>query len=606
MEPPHDDEFKWFGEGFEGFPRRLPDNTVEYSIFVAGDGSKSHANVHRRLTEILKHSKQYTKALLKEHIWQHDPFDLVLEGVPIAPDGSSTSTAPLHLHGRTSFGDSISDEWLIVYILLEISKKHSDAWIRVTDSDGEFLLIEAANALPEWLNPDVAENRIWISNGHLRIIPLKDEGQQNLKLEVALAFITDHRDELIISPFIEDAAFARVKDYPAAIENNLHHAQITIPRKLAYVLHQNAAYISPAIDAFYLRDAVALQPLATKDLSTLRFAPEDFVTVSIKFTKVGYAQLRGQVFDTPPSWIGLQPRMQDEKVQMGMKLACGFEMMLADQLNKDKKVIREVQLLLDELESSEVELPDGNEIAGWSQRQDDEKWLTIDYNDFEAELAGKSKDDVDTGTAQDNLRKMVSQFQQFVDADTEDVLGAEDHSDDESEVSSTGEDKDGSFDEAEFERAMKQMMGMSEESKQESGLLEEARKLAIDDGEVSKEEEDRETKEMMAMIEEELKEAGALRKQAGRPPKASKDKSVMFGPEPPPGFKRQDDPESADEEIGPGQEELSSDDEEFNDVDVNLARNLLSSFKGQAGASGPAGNMLKALGINMPRDEDSD
>jgi len=30
----------------------------------------------------------------------------------------------------------------------------------VRDSDGEFLLIEAADYLPKWLNPDTADNRV--------------------------------------------------------------------------------------------------------------------------------------------------------------------------------------------------------------------------------------------------------------------------------------------------------------------------------------------------------------------------------------------------------------------------------------------------------------
>jgi hypothetical protein len=64
------------------------------------------------------------------------------------------------LNGRTNYGDSVEDEWLIVYILLEISKKNADLWIRVFDTDGEFLLIEAANVLPKWLKPEISENRV--------------------------------------------------------------------------------------------------------------------------------------------------------------------------------------------------------------------------------------------------------------------------------------------------------------------------------------------------------------------------------------------------------------------------------------------------------------
>ena len=65
----------------------------------------------------------------------------------------------IYLHGVTSYGDSVEDEWLIVYILKELSSRFPELWIKVVDTDGEFLLIEAANALPQWLNPEIADNR---------------------------------------------------------------------------------------------------------------------------------------------------------------------------------------------------------------------------------------------------------------------------------------------------------------------------------------------------------------------------------------------------------------------------------------------------------------
>lgn len=65
-----------------------------------------------------------------------------------------------HLHGLTNYGDSVEDEWLIVFILLELSKQFPNIWVKVVDTDGEFLLIEAANALPRWLNPEIADNRV--------------------------------------------------------------------------------------------------------------------------------------------------------------------------------------------------------------------------------------------------------------------------------------------------------------------------------------------------------------------------------------------------------------------------------------------------------------
>lgn len=47
-----------------------------------------------------------------------------------------------------------------MYLLRELSKKHKDIWVKVTDGDGQFLLIEAAGALPSWLEPEVADNRV--------------------------------------------------------------------------------------------------------------------------------------------------------------------------------------------------------------------------------------------------------------------------------------------------------------------------------------------------------------------------------------------------------------------------------------------------------------
>jgi SGT1 protein len=66
----------------------------------------------------------------------------------------------VYLRGLTNYGDSVEDEWLIVYILRELSSRFPQIWIKVVDTDGEFLLAEAANALPRWLTPEIADNRV--------------------------------------------------------------------------------------------------------------------------------------------------------------------------------------------------------------------------------------------------------------------------------------------------------------------------------------------------------------------------------------------------------------------------------------------------------------
>lgn len=638
---PPDDGLKWFGEGFDGFPKRLPDDCVEYVIYVIDEKLKDIAATRTRLNQILKAASDLAKNHTKGYIWQRDAFELRLypnlsgrdpEELSKAKPGPATATP--HLRGRTNFGDSVADEWLIVYLLLELSKRCQDAWIRVYDTDGEFLLIEAAQALPKWLNPDIAENRVWINNGHLRLIPLEEGStRRNLSLQNALETIERSPEKLIISPFVEDEAFHRLRDYPKAISSSLHHTLVTIPRRLAYILQRNPAYISPAVEAFYLRDPISLKPLATKDISTLHFPPEDLVTASVKFTKVSYAQVRSQLFDTPPAWTGIIPKLGDPKVEIGMKLTCGFEMLLSDPQNRDKRAVREMKLLLEDIESGDGALPTDREVDSWPKTQDDEKWLDIDYNDFENELAGKKGDPKkgkgagfgDQG-AQENLRKMVSRFEDFLEDDNAGADGVDDDdvdNDEETEgsESDSGENKEGSFDEAEFERAMKEMMGMPPDEVEKSGLLDEARKLALEDEQVGEApDEDEEMKKVMELMEKELKGHGALKlsneKEASNATNKSKavPKKPVFGPERPPGMaesgalaeNNMKEEEDDDEDVGPGDGELSSDDEEFNDVDLGLAKNMLESFKGQVGMAGPAGNLMRSLGVNMPRDEHSD
>ncbi|KAK0847336.1 hypothetical protein LTS02_014508 [Friedmanniomyces endolithicus] len=636
-ELPQDDGLKWFGEGFDGFPKRLPDDCVEYVIHMVDANIKSLADIRARLKEIMRKANELCKKHTKDYIWQRDSFQLKLRPSVEDRDAANPQPQVQHLRGRTNFGDSVADEWLVVYLLFELSKQCEDAWIRVYDTDGEFLLIEAANTLPKWLNPEIAEHRVWINGGHLRIVPSSEAAApRKLSLQNALDFILKSSDNLIISPFIEDEAFYRLRDYPSAIASSLHHGLVTIPRSLAYILHHNPAYISPAVEAFYLRDQVSLKPLATKDLSTLHFAPEDFVTVSVRFTKVGFAQLRSQLFDTPPAWTGIIPRLSDVKVEMGMKLTCGFEMLVCDTQNQDKQAVREIKILQDDVESGEESLPSDTEIASWPQTQDDEKWLDIDYKDFEDELAGRTGKESENAqsskgkgfgdkTAQENLRKMVSRFEDFLNDDDAGAEGVDDDDVDndgnensESEPDSS-EDENASFDESEFERAMREMMGMPANLIQERGLLDEARKLALDDEEGEKPDEDEEMRKVIELMEKELKGHGALKLNHDEKLKTTskqmpKDqiagKKVMFGPERPPGLRTVEIGEESektadddDSDVGPGDGELSSDDEDYNDVDLGLAKNMLEAFKGQAGMAGPAGNLMKALGVNMPRDE---
>jgi hypothetical protein len=77
MEGPKDD-LKWFGEGFDGFPKRLPEDCVEYMLCII-DSSLTRREVLNQLEVVRKEALKLTKKLLTDYIWQRDEFNLKSE-----------------------------------------------------------------------------------------------------------------------------------------------------------------------------------------------------------------------------------------------------------------------------------------------------------------------------------------------------------------------------------------------------------------------------------------------------------------------------------------------------------------------------------------------
>ncbi|KAF7505511.1 hypothetical protein GJ744_000673 [Endocarpon pusillum] len=610
--PPTEEDLAWFRSTFHPVPKpRLPDDCVEYCLFIFNSNidTGNDSEIRLRLREVQKYAAGLQKEWLKDYIWQRQDFGLEM----VSEDGVAL------LRGRTEYGDSVEDEWVIVWLLRRLTRTFEDLWIKVNDSDGEFLLIEAAGTLPEWLEPEVADNRVWIHGGNLAIIkPQKiksmRQNDEKLSLQEARRIVLEDPKRLLKSTSIEEEAFYRLRNYPQQIAENMHNALVTIPRKIAFLLHQKPAYISSAIEAFYLRDPIALKPLQAHGTSSLTFPPEDLVTVSVRFPRVGFAQLKSQDFQAPATWRTSLPPKDDAKVysqaELGMKLSCGFEMLLSDPQNQDRSAVREMRMLLEDLETGDEKLPTSPDIAQWPRREDDEKWLDISFEDLEGELGGKDKaqgkkrGDFGDKAAQENLQRIVAQFEQFLNDDTAGPDGAglfDEESDDtdevdsDNEMESEGEDKEASFDEERFAKMMREMMGMPTDMEASgSGSTPERNIPAGGSGRVQELESDDEDDNgdiqlVMQRMEAELNESGALNldptpRKIGATNRAMRSKESAKSKQ----LELSDESDDADEE---------------NDLDVNLARNLLESLKSQGGASGPGGNLMGLMGLKMPREE---
>ena len=135
----------------------------------------------------------------------------------------------------------------------------------VVDTDGEFLLIEAANALPTWIKPEIMDNRVWINSAQLLLV-----AEQNvttaITLKEALGIIqSQDKSRIQRVRLVEEEAFYRVSKYPVAARDHLHYAIARVPRRVALVLAERPQYISAAVEQFYLRDPISLKVLEFSD-----------------------------------------------------------------------------------------------------------------------------------------------------------------------------------------------------------------------------------------------------------------------------------------------------------------------------------------------------
>lgn len=511
-----------------------------------------------------------------------------------------------------------------MYMIRELAKQFPTLWARVLDSDGEFLLVEAASVLPKWLSPENDSNRAWIHGGQLRIISLQPDStahSRKITLPEAVSLIYSTPDSLIHSTFVEAEAFYRLEKYPGQIHASIHQVVVTIPRRLAYILHELPKAIAPAVEAFYLRDARTLKCLERASNDGLMFPPNDLVDVSVRFTKVLYAQLKSQQFSPPPIWlnifassekaavsgIGQEVQKKPSMLELGMKVTSGFEMLAIDAARSNSRTAREFALLLEDLaEDGDSLLPTDADIATWkdSRRNDDDSWMDINFEDFEKELDGKrgatNNKSFGDSDAQADLRKIVSRFEAFLNDDKAGIDGAEfeemDEDDDEDDSDldeeSDSEDRDVSFDEEEFARMMREMMGLPAGGTPATSKGKEKVQLPAS-ASPKEDSEDEEIRKLSEQMEAELNTHGALI--LDPTPKGVKTlKHIGKGKEKATG--------SSKEVVEDEPEEDGSEDEEV-DIDYNLAKNLLESFKGQAGLVGPVGTILADMGIQLPRDE---
>ncbi|CAG8591663.1 8006_t:CDS:10 [Funneliformis caledonium] len=626
------------------------EDQVYYSIYFPFPSTSDHESFLQETSAlIISELSQY----LNGYIWQKDSFQLKIiksESDPGYP----------FLHGKTRFGDCIDDEWFIVFLLRQISLKFKDAVISVSDYDGEFLLIEAAKQLPSWLDPSNSQNR-----NELHIIPLPRTPAEmlsiptgKLSIEKAVEMIRNDNVNTKADINVQLVAFGKSDEFPQKIQQNIHHARCHIPRKIAHVLHQNPQLLASAVEAFYTRDPIALKACQRME----NFPPSTSITVSVKFTKTLYAQMLSQRFYPPkPFKLPAGTSEKYKSAELGMKVACGFEILCTDKyytklatrssdmiaetypfnedpdwkLFRDKLVKRNyyrgevegskkykqldqiakqqyIETLDDETKYKTTPFEQINqllrspmipdEVLTAITIEDDDSWMNIDPKQLEellnerersyAEINKETKEFMDGQKNSVDLTNMIDAFEKFVDFEGAGFEGAE-FLEYENEVH---------LDPTKFLNIMRQTLGISEEEyrkltnekvKQEHQEAAETNKVPVIIQEnqsdthtapISNEEMDIDMNTYMQAMEAELS--------TSKIPESFVHSS--------------NEDEGSVSSSKKGDEESNEEFYKPVDVDLNLVKNLLESFKSQEGLPGPFGNIINRLGNVLPKDEDDD
>ena len=283
------------------------------NIFVADD---SPAKLQ---AEILQHVLQYTAG----YIWQRKGFQLLLSSEHRPPWEQQTPC----LWGCVDFGDNIQDEWFITSLLLDITK-HYDVAARVWDNDGDFIMIEAAYALPRWLKPKTSAHRVWLYEGTLHILdPSIHRLESTPTIQQCLEALQSKDISSAATPEIVKSLESRLQGLPkTAQQHMMHRARAILPKKIAYVLSKEPQTIAAAVEAFYCRT-----PDDVRAATRMTHAPpRDMIEVNVLMSRCLYAQTKLQDYCPPKGWpMSMPSETAFDAAELGCKIVAGFEMLLS-------------------------------------------------------------------------------------------------------------------------------------------------------------------------------------------------------------------------------------------------------------------------------------
>ncbi|PAA76810.1 hypothetical protein BOX15_Mlig000833g6, partial [Macrostomum lignano] len=313
--------------------RDLDPGEVAYRIFPRPDGAHSLSELRRRCFSV-------AGAVSAGHAWHERPFNLC------PADVTDRGTVDFgHLHGLVRVGDCVHDEWMIVRILLAVTKQLSEVVLAadIVDEDGQFLLAETADYLPDWLEPETSDNRAWLMAGRLHLLTWRDGGSGGVELSKALRLLAASDSVECLTDAAQSCltrrAAALLDEQPA-----VHRARVFLPASLAAALAVRPDLVGPVAAAFCQRDAKEARRCRRR--CSLLTAGDRLTLCTPLLNRCRYAQLMSQAeagyaADRRSDWAAAEDSMAAKApmttqevsehrraMQLGLMLTHGAEILL--------------------------------------------------------------------------------------------------------------------------------------------------------------------------------------------------------------------------------------------------------------------------------------
>lgn len=361
-----------------------PDATALCSAFSAHDAREQGRETARvfvqdSLTRLWRDMMEsVVDPLTRDYMWHDEEIKWRIVNAPKTVFSS-------FLHGTVQFGDGLEDEWLVVRILLAATRAFPQLVATVFDTDGDFLLIEAAEALPPWLEPESSKNRVFLHQGRVHIVPL-DVCPASPTLEEALHLVRTAPHKTLASSQIQQIVSLR-----SANPQCLHHARMRVPVKIAQILNASPRLASSALNAFYLRDPDAMRACVQMRHFNPGKTGGQLVTTTVALTRMQFAQLACQDFVAPANdgvCFLMETAESSVAAELGMKLTCGFEMLMASSPRHtssriDSVAEASVQEQIEAIMAVDIARP---EDVICSRLEDSLAWMEVDEMELEGRL----------------------------------------------------------------------------------------------------------------------------------------------------------------------------------------------------------------------------